>query len=274
MRLSRPTGFRPTAQGRSWRDLANRPPAASSSAKGPGLQLENCRSRRTSAASCQSASSSTRDRNPSSSRAGGKKKEIEARSEQIPPKQEIEKTTSDYDREGSSRNAWRRSQGGSSRSSACLRSATETEDEGTQGPQSDDALHATAWQPPKRGIVPGAGGGVAFLRAPSTPVEARKGQGQGVTRRSGFSRSSPCPSDSPQPDRSPKTPGGRRFTSSSDRDPETTRTPNWGYNAANGEFGDMLKLGIIDPAKVRQNQPCLLQRPPSVSGWALTNRRV
>ena len=28
------------------------------------------------------------------------------------------------------------------------------------------------------------------------------------------------------------------------------KNPNWGYNAAADEYGDMFKLGIIDPTKV------------------------
>ncbi len=41
----------------------------------------------------------------------------------------------------------------------------------------------------------------------------------------------------------------------------------WGYNAATGEFGDMFKLGIIDPAKVSKTA---LLNAASVAGLALT----
>ena len=45
------------------------------------------------------------------------------------------------------------------------------------------------------------------------------------------------------------------------------KNPNWGYDAANAEFGDMLKLGIIDPTKVARTA---LLNAASVSGLALT----
>ena len=47
----------------------------------------------------------------------------------------------------------------------------------------------------------------------------------------------------------------------------SNKNANWGYNAADGEFGDMLKLGIIDPAKVAKTA---LLNAASVSGLALT----
>ena len=45
------------------------------------------------------------------------------------------------------------------------------------------------------------------------------------------------------------------------------KNPNWGYDAATGEFGDMLKLGIIDPTKVAKTA---LLNAASVAGLALT----
>ena len=42
---------------------------------------------------------------------------------------------------------------------------------------------------------------------------------------------------------------------------------NYGYNAQNGEFTDMVNAGIIDPAKVVR---CALQDASSVSGLLLT----
>ena len=42
---------------------------------------------------------------------------------------------------------------------------------------------------------------------------------------------------------------------------------NFGYNAANGEFGDMIELGILDPTKVTR---LALQNAASVAGLFLT----
>jgi chaperonin GroEL len=41
----------------------------------------------------------------------------------------------------------------------------------------------------------------------------------------------------------------------------------YGYNAASGEYGDMFKLGIVDPAKVARTA---LQNAASVAGLLLT----
>jgi chaperonin GroEL len=42
---------------------------------------------------------------------------------------------------------------------------------------------------------------------------------------------------------------------------------NFGYNAADGEFGDMIELGILDPTKVTR---LALQNAASVAGLFLT----
>jgi chaperonin GroEL len=45
------------------------------------------------------------------------------------------------------------------------------------------------------------------------------------------------------------------------------KNPSFGWNAATGEFGDMYKMGIIDPTKVSKTA---LQNAASVAGLALT----
>ena len=45
------------------------------------------------------------------------------------------------------------------------------------------------------------------------------------------------------------------------------KNPNYGYNAATGEYVDMIKAGIIDPAKVAKTA---LLNAASVSALALT----
>ena len=46
---------------------------------------------------------------------------------------------------------------------------------------------------------------------------------------------------------------------------------SFGFNAATGEFGDMLKFGIVDPTKVVR---CALQNASSVAGLLLTTEAV
>ena len=46
---------------------------------------------------------------------------------------------------------------------------------------------------------------------------------------------------------------------------------NYGYNAATGEYGDMLELGIIDPTKVTK---CALLNASSIAGLFLTTETV
>src|SRR5205814_10273703 len=45
------------------------------------------------------------------------------------------------------------------------------------------------------------------------------------------------------------------------------KNPNYGYNAATDEYGDMLKMGIIDPTKVARTA---LLNAASAIGLALT----
>jgi chaperonin GroEL len=42
---------------------------------------------------------------------------------------------------------------------------------------------------------------------------------------------------------------------------------NYGYNAANGTYGDLVELGVLDPAKVTRSA---LQNAASVAGLILT----
>jgi len=48
-------------------------------------------------------------------------------------------------------------------------------------------------------------------------------------------------------------------------------TGAFGYNAANGTYGDLLELGIIDPAKVTR---LALQNAASVAGLLLTTEAM
>ena len=46
---------------------------------------------------------------------------------------------------------------------------------------------------------------------------------------------------------------------------------NFGYNAATGEYGDMLEMGILDPAKVTRSA---LQAAASVAGLMITTEAM
>ncbi|MDB5329877.1 MAG: groL 1 [Phycisphaerales bacterium] len=182
----------------------------------------------------------------------GKRKEIDTRADQI--RQQIEKTTSDYDKEKLQERLAKLTGG-----VAVIRAGAATETEMKERKDLiDDALHATR-AAAEEGIVPG--GGVAFLRAIEA-VEGARSKAKG-DERIGFDIVAEAL-------RSP----ARQIADNAGEDGEVVvaqiienKNPNWGYNAAADEYGDMLKLGIIDPAKV--NKTALLNAA-SVAGLALT----
>lgn len=183
---------------------------------------------------------------------GGKKKEIEARVDQI--RQQIEKTTSDYDREKLQERLAKLTGG-----VAVIKAGASTETEMKERKDLiDDALHATK-AAAEEGIVPG--GGVAFLRAIEA-VEAAKGKAKG-DEKLGFEIVAEAL-------RAP----AMQIAENAGDDGEVVvaqvlenKNPNYGYNAATGEFVDMFKAGIIDPTKVARTA---LLNAASVSGLALT----
>jgi chaperonin GroEL len=50
-----------------------------------------------------------------------------------------------------------------------------------------------------------------------------------------------------------------------------SKETNYGYNAATGEYGDMLKMGILDPTKVTR---IALQNAASISGLMITTEAM
>jgi chaperonin GroEL len=183
---------------------------------------------------------------------GGKKRDIESRAEQI--RKQIETTTSDYDREKLQERLAKITGG-----VAVIKAGAATETEMKERKDLiDDALHATK-AAAEEGIVPG--GGVAFLRAIEA-VDNAKRQAKG-DEKIGFdiiseALRSPC----------------RQIADNAGEDGEVivaqileNKNPSYGYNAATGEFGDMYRMGIIDPTKVARTA---LLNAASVSGLALT----
>jgi chaperonin GroEL len=183
---------------------------------------------------------------------GGKRKDIEARAEQI--RKQIEATTSDYDREKLQERLAKLIGG-----VAVIRAGAATETEMKERKDLiDDALHATR-AAAEEGIVPG--GGVAFLRAIAA-VNAAEGKAKG-DEKLGFKIVADAL-------RAP----ARQIADNAGDDGQVVvaqvlenKNPSYGYNAATGEYGDMYKFGVIDPAKVARTA---LLNAASVSGLALT----
>ncbi|HEV2294880.1 MAG TPA: chaperonin GroEL [Tepidisphaeraceae bacterium] len=183
---------------------------------------------------------------------GGSRKEIQARAEQI--RLQIEKTTSDYDREKLQERLAKLTGG-----VAVVRAGANTETEMKERKDLiDDALHATR-AAAEEGIVPG--GGVAFLRAIEA-VEAGKRQARN-DEKLGFDilvEALKAPA--------------RQIAENAGEDGEVVvskilenKNPSFGYNAATDEYVDMFKAGIIDPTKVARTA---LLNAASAIGLALT----
>ena len=180
----------------------------------------------------------------------GKSSEIKARIEQI--RREIEAATSDYDREKLAERLAKLS-GGVAKIN--VGAATESEMKEKKA-RVEDALHATR-AAVEEGILPG--GGVALLRA-SSQVQAK---GLSEDEAVGFNivvRAA----------RAPLT----MIASNAGQDGSIVcekvlgGSGNFGYNAASNEFEDLVKAGVIDPAKVTRTA---LQNATSVSTLLLTS---
>jgi chaperonin GroEL len=183
---------------------------------------------------------------------GGSKKEITSRADQI--RLQIEKTTSDYDKEKLQERLAKLTGG-----VAVIKAGAATETEMKERKDLiDDALHAVKASAID-GIVPG--GGVAYLRAIEA-VEAGRGRAKG-DERIGFDILAEAL-------RAP----ARQIADNAGEDGEVVvaqvlenKNAAYGYNAATDEYGDMFKFGIIDPAKVSKTA---LQNAASVAALALT----
>jgi len=120
----------------------------------------------------------------------------------------------------------------------------------------DDALHATR-AAVEQGIVPG--GGVALIRA----KQAVSVTGDNTEQEAGIKIVLDA-IESPV----------RQITANAGDSADVvvnnilSGTGNFGYNAANGEYGDMLELGIIDPTKVTKTA---LVNAASIAGMILTS---
>ena len=184
----------------------------------------------------------------------GSKKNIADRIGQI--KTQIEATSSDYDKEKLQERLAKLSGG-----VAVIKVGAATEVEMKEKKDRvDDALHATR-AAVEEGVVPG--GGVAFIRAISS-LESLKGdnsdQDVGI---------SICKRALEEPLRQIVSNGGGE--ASVVLNEVLKGKANFGYNAASEEYGDMLKMGILDPTKVTR---AALQHAASISGLMITTEAM
>ncbi|MBA8877055.1 chaperonin GroEL [Phyllobacterium myrsinacearum] len=184
----------------------------------------------------------------------GKKGEINARVGQI--KQQIEETTSDYDREKLQERLAKLAGG-----VAVIRVGGATEVEVKEKKDRvDDALNATR-AAVEEGIVPG--GGVALLRASAgltlKGANADQDAGINIVRRA-----------LQAPARQIATNAGDEASIVVGKILENKKD-TYGYNAANGEYGDLIALGIVDPVKVVRTA---LQDAASVAGLLVTTEAM
>lgn len=184
----------------------------------------------------------------------GSKADINTRCEQI--RKQIEKTTSDYDREKLQERLAKLTGG-----VAVIKAGAATETEMKERKDLlDDALHATR-AATEEGVVPG--GGVIFLRA-IPEVEKGRGKVKG-DEKLGFDIVS----------NALKSPARQIAENSGEKGEvivaqlieKLKKDDKIGYNANTGKFVNMLSAGIIDPAKVAR---IALESAASVSGLMLT----
>ncbi len=179
----------------------------------------------------------------------GDKAKIQARCQEI--RAQIEKTTSDYDREKLQERLAKLAGG-----VAVIKvgAATETELKEKKA-RVEDALNATR-AAVEEGIVPG--GGTALLRAQSAldalKLDDEQTFGAKIVRRA-----------IEEPLRQIVANGGGEGSVVVNKVKEGKG--NFGWNAATDQYGDMLEMGVIDPAKVVRTA---LQNAASVAGLMLT----
>jgi chaperonin GroEL len=184
----------------------------------------------------------------------GKKAEIEGRIGQI--KQQIEETTSDYDREKLQERLAKLAGG-----VAVIRIGGATEVEVKEKKDRvDDALNATR-AAVEEGIV--AGGGVALIRA-STAI---KGKGVNEDQNAGINiirraLQAPLRQIAANAGAEASIVAGKVLENSS---------PTFGYNAQTGEYGDMGEMGIVDPVKVVRTA---LEDAASIAGLLITTEAM
>ncbi|SDQ83141.1 chaperonin GroEL [Pseudoxanthomonas sp. CF125] len=184
----------------------------------------------------------------------GESTNIEARIKQI--KAQIEDTSSDYDREKLQERVAKLAGG-----VAVIKVGASTEIEMKEKKaRVEDALHATR-AAVEEGVVPG--GGVALIRALQAIGDlkgANEDQNHGINI---AKRAMEAPL--------------REIVTNCGEEPSVvlnqvaSGTGNYGYNAATGEYGDMIAFGILDPTKVTRSA---LQNAASIAGLMITTEAM
>ena len=184
----------------------------------------------------------------------GKASDITARVDQV--RSQIESSSSDYDKEKLQERVAKLAGG-----VAVIKVGAATEMEMKEKKaRVEDALHATR-AAVEEGVV--AGGGVALVRAESSLGELRgdnNDQNVGITLLR----------------RAMEEPLRQIVTNAGDEASVVLNNVaagkgNYGYNAATGEYGDMIAMGILDPTKVTRTA---LQNAGSVAGLMLTTEAM
>ncbi|HBO5082637.1 TPA: chaperonin GroEL [Pseudomonas aeruginosa] len=180
--------------------------------------------------------------------------DIEARVLQI--RKQIEETTSDYDREKLQERLAKLAGG-----VAVIKvgAATEVEMKEKKA-RVEDALHATR-AAVEEGVVPG--GGVALVRALQA-IEGLKGDNEEQNVGIALLR------------RAVESPLRQIVANAGDEpsvvvDKVKQGSGNYGFNAATGVYGDMIEMGILDPAKVTRSA---LQAAASIGGLMITTEAM
>ncbi len=185
----------------------------------------------------------------------GKKKDIEARVGQI--KAQIEETSSDYDREKLQERLAKLAGG-----VAVIRVGGATEVEVKEKKDRvDDALNATR-AAVEEGILPG--GGVALLRALSSVKGIKTANDDQKTGVEIVRKAIAAPA--------------RQIVDNAGDDGAVvigklleSKDYTYGYNAQTGEYGDLVKAGIIDPTKVVRTA---IQDAASIAGLLITTEAM
>ena len=184
----------------------------------------------------------------------GDSKNIEGRVSQI--RSQIEETSSDYDREKLQERVAKLAGG-----VAVIKVGAGTEMEMKEKKaRVEDALHSTR-AAAQEGVVPG--GGVAFVMA-SAKVEGLTGDNEDQNVGIALLLRSVT-----QPLRQIVANSGEEASVILDKVREGEG--NYGFNAATGEYGDMIEMGILDPAKVTRTA---LQAAGSVAGLMITTEAM
>lgn len=184
---------------------------------------------------------------------GGKTDDIKGRINQI--KKQIEETTSDYDREKLQERLAKLAGGVAVIN---VGAATETEMKEKKA-RVEDALHATR-AAVEEGIIPG--GGVVYLRAgkglDSLKQSGDEAIGSVIVRKA-----------LEEPIRQICENAGAEgsIVVNKVRDEDI----NYGFNAETGEYGDMIKMGVIDPTKVSRTA---LENAASIAALLITTEAL